>query len=91
LSEAAYYGVGAIAGGLAEALVTTAFGLVLAVPVTWLFKYFTGKVDKFILEIDNSSAELIDFFLKQRDRVEEAGLRSDPQKSSTKSHEEPRR
>jgi biopolymer transport protein ExbB/TolQ len=66
LSETYSAGIGAIAGGIAEALLTTAFGLVVAVPVAWLFNYFTGKVDKFKVEMDNSSAELIDFFLKQR-------------------------
>jgi biopolymer transport protein ExbB/TolQ len=68
LNEAPYYGIGVIAGGIAEALLTTAFGLAVAVPVAWLLKYFTGKVDKFKAEMDNSSAELIDFFLKQRGR-----------------------
>jgi Ca-activated chloride channel family protein len=66
MSETYSAGVGAIAGGIAEALLTTAFGLLVAVPVAWLFNYFTGKVDKFKVEMDNSSAELIDFFLKQR-------------------------
>jgi biopolymer transport protein ExbB/TolQ len=68
LSETSSFRAEAIAGGIAEALLTTAFGLVVAVPVAWLFKYFTGKVDNFKAEMDNSSAELIVFFLKQRDR-----------------------
>jgi biopolymer transport protein ExbB/TolQ len=42
-------------------------GLAVAVPAVWLFKYFTSKVDKFVVEMEISSAELIDFFLKQRD------------------------
>jgi hypothetical protein len=33
----------------------------------WPVKYFTSKVDKFVVEMEISSAELIDFFLKQRD------------------------
>lgn len=59
-------GISAVAGGIAEALVTTAVGLAVAVPAVWLFNYFTSKVDNFVVEMDNSSAELIDFFLKQR-------------------------
>jgi biopolymer transport protein ExbB/biopolymer transport protein TolQ len=59
-------GVSAVAGGIAEALVTTAFGLALAVPAAWLFNYFTNKVDDFTVEMDNSSAELISYFLKHR-------------------------
>src|SRR5262249_20024656 len=59
-------GISAVAGGIAEALVTTAVGLAVAVPAVWLFNYFTSKGDNFIVEMGNSSAELIDFFLKQR-------------------------
>jgi biopolymer transport protein ExbB/TolQ len=66
MGETSNAGIGAIAGGIAEALVTTAVGLAVAVPAVWLFNYFTSKVDNFIVEMDNSSAELIDFFLKQR-------------------------
>ncbi len=61
-------GIGAVAGGLAEALLTTALGLAVAVPAVWLFNYFTGKVDGFIIEMDNSASELIDYFLKNRTR-----------------------
>jgi biopolymer transport protein ExbB/TolQ len=61
-------GIGAVAGGIAEALLTTALGLAVAVPAVWVFNYFTGKVDGFIIEMDNSASELIDYFLKQRTR-----------------------
>jgi biopolymer transport protein ExbB/TolQ len=66
MGESSSAGISAVAGGIAEALVTTAVGLAVAVPAVWLFNYFTSKVDNFIVEMDNSSAELIDFFLKQR-------------------------
>ena len=66
MGETANAGIAAIASGIAEALVTTAVGLAVAVPAVWLFNYFTSKVDNFIVEMDNPSAELIDFFLKQR-------------------------
>ena len=61
-------GIAAVAGGISEALVTTALGLVVAVPAVWLFNYFTGKVDGFVVEMDNSASELIDYFLKSRTR-----------------------
>ena len=57
-------GIGAVAGGIAEALLTTALGLAVAVPAVWLFNYFTGKVDGFIIEMDNSASELIDYLIK---------------------------
>ena len=61
-------GISAVAGGISEALITTALGLIVAVPAVWLFNYFTGKVDSFVVEMDNSASELIDYFLKNRTR-----------------------
>jgi biopolymer transport protein ExbB/biopolymer transport protein TolQ len=59
-------GIAAVAGGIAEALVTTAFGLFVAVPAVWMFNVFTNKIETFTVEMDNSSSELIDYFLKRR-------------------------
>jgi len=61
-------GIGAVAGGIAEALLTTALSLAVAVPAVWMFNYFTGKVDGFVIEMDNSASELLDYFLKNRTR-----------------------
>ncbi len=61
-------GIGAVAGGISEALVTTAFGLLVAIPAVMAFNYFTGKVESFDVEMDNSSSELIDYFIKQSHR-----------------------
>jgi biopolymer transport protein ExbB/TolQ len=61
-------GLGAVAGGISEALVTTAFGLVVAIPAVMAFNYFTGKVEAFDVEMDNSSSELVDYFLKKTGR-----------------------
>jgi len=58
-------GIGAIAGGISEALVTTAIGLLVAVPAVWAFNYFTGRIDAFDVEMGNSSSELVDYFLKR--------------------------
>src|SRR5208283_2907098 len=60
-------GLGAVAGGISEALVTTAFGLLVAIPAVMMFNYLTGRVEAFDVEMDNSSSELIDYFLKRRD------------------------
>src|SRR5580704_3850065 len=60
-------GLAAVAGGIAEALVTTAIGLVVAIPAVIMFNYLTGRVEAFDVEMDNSSSELIDYFLKRRD------------------------
>lgn len=42
------------AGGIAEALVTTSLGLLVAVPAVWAFNYFTTKLEAFDLEMNNS-------------------------------------
>jgi len=62
-------GIGAVAAGIAEALVTTAFGLFVAVPAVWAFNIFTNKIETFTVEMDNSSSELIDYFLKRRGEI----------------------
>src|SRR5437588_5256914 len=62
-------GLAAVAGGIAEALVTTAIGLFVAIPAVWMFNYFTNKVEAFDVEMDNSSSELIDYFLKRSGRA----------------------
>ena len=59
-------GIGAVAAGISEALVTTALGLAVAVPAVWFFNIFTNKIETFTVEMDNSSSELIDYFLKKR-------------------------
>jgi biopolymer transport protein ExbB len=59
-------GLSAVAGGIAEALVTTALGLLVAVPAVWTFNYFTNRVEAFDVEMDNSSMELINYFITRR-------------------------
>ncbi len=61
-------GLGAVAGGISEALVTTAIGLFVAVPAVWAFNYFTGRIEAFDVEMGNSSSELVDYFLKRSQR-----------------------
>src|SRR5512147_1651855 len=61
-------GLGAVAGGISEALVTTAIGLFVAIPAVWMFNLFTNKIESFDVEMGNSSSELIDYFLKRSQR-----------------------
>ena len=58
-------GLAAVAGGISEALVATALGLFVAVPAVWAYNYFTNKVEAFDVEMDNSSSELVDYFIKR--------------------------
>jgi biopolymer transport protein ExbB/biopolymer transport protein TolQ len=59
-------GLSAVAGGIAEALVATALGLFVAIPAVWMFNYFTNKVEAFDVEMDNSSMELVNYFITRR-------------------------
>ncbi|HKM90472.1 MAG TPA: MotA/TolQ/ExbB proton channel family protein [Candidatus Acidoferrales bacterium] len=59
-------GLSAVAGGIAEALITTALGLFVAIPAVWAFNYFTNKVEAFDVEMDNSSMELVNYFVTRR-------------------------
>jgi len=68
ISQAKSTGLAAVAGGIAEALVATAIGLFVAVPAVWMFNYFTNKIEAFDVEMDNSSSELIDYFIKRASR-----------------------
>jgi biopolymer transport protein ExbB/biopolymer transport protein TolQ len=65
MSESKATGLASVAGGISEALVTTALGLFVAIPAVMMFNYFTGKVEAFDVEMDNSSSELVDYFLKR--------------------------
>jgi biopolymer transport protein ExbB/TolQ len=62
-------GIGAVGGSIAEALITTAGGILVAVPAVWLFNYFTSKVTSFSVEMENSASELVDYFIKQRGKA----------------------
>ena len=57
-------GLAAIGGGIAEALITTAFGLLVAIPAVWAFNYFTTKIDNLTAEMTYVSKEMIDYLIK---------------------------
>lgn len=59
-------GISVVGGAIAEALIATAFGILVAVPAVWLFNYFQNKVTSFGVEMENSASELVDYFIKQR-------------------------
>jgi biopolymer transport protein ExbB len=58
-------GIGAVSAGIAEALVETALGLVVAIPAVWFYNYLTGRIEYFNVEMDNSASELVDYFIKK--------------------------
>lgn len=62
-------GLGAVSAGIAEALATTAFGLIVAVPAVWMYNYFLGRIERFQVEMSSSSTQLVDYFVKNEARA----------------------
>ncbi|MEX0725896.1 MAG: MotA/TolQ/ExbB proton channel family protein [Planctomycetaceae bacterium] len=67
--------VEAAAGGISEALLTTAFGLIIGIPAYVAFNYFTSVINRFVLEVEESATELIEtvtlqMALRQREAEE---------------------
>jgi biopolymer transport protein ExbB/biopolymer transport protein TolQ len=57
-------GITAIAAGIAEALIATGFGLIVAIPAVWFYNYFTTKIDNLSAEMTYTSKEMIDYLIK---------------------------
>ena len=57
-------GFAAISAGVAEALITTAFGLLVAIPAVWAFNYFQTKIDNLSAEMTYTSKEMIDYLIR---------------------------
>jgi len=57
-------GLSAISAGIAEALITTAFGLLVAIPAVWAYNYFTTKIDNLTAEMTYVSKELVDYLIR---------------------------
>jgi biopolymer transport protein ExbB len=57
-------GITAIAAGIAEALIATGFGLMVAIPAVWFYNYFTTKIDNLSAEMTYTSKEMIDYLIK---------------------------
>ncbi len=58
-------GLDVIGPGISEALVETAFGLFVAIPAAMVFNYFTGRVEYFVVDMNDVSSEFVDYVLKE--------------------------
>jgi biopolymer transport protein ExbB/biopolymer transport protein TolQ len=58
-------GIAGVTAGITEALVETALGLFVAIPAVWFYNFLTGRLEYFNVEMDNSSSELVDYFIKK--------------------------
>jgi biopolymer transport protein ExbB/TolQ len=58
-------GIASVSAGIAEALFTTAGGLLVAIPAVWAYNYFQNRVDRFTVEMSNSGSEMAIYFMKE--------------------------
>ncbi|HAR35943.1 MAG TPA: hypothetical protein DCR87_03370 [Acidobacteria bacterium] len=57
-------GIGAVAAGIAEALVTTAFGIAVAVIALWTFNSLNTKIEVYNTEMENTTSQIVDYFMR---------------------------
>src|SRR5881394_3931625 len=67
-------GIASVSAGIAEALVTTAFGLFVAIPAVWAYNYFQNRIDRFTVEMSNSGSEMAIYFLKEAGHAEKSSV-----------------
>ena len=78
MAETGAGGLGAVSSGIAEALITTAFGLFVAIPAVWVFNYFNGRIEELHTDIDTIKAEVLDFLMRPeaKNAATKAGTRA---------------
>ncbi len=57
-----------LADGIAEALMTTAAGLMVAIPALLFYRYFRGRVDELVVTMEQESLRLVEALCGQRER-----------------------
>jgi biopolymer transport protein ExbB len=57
-----------VAGGISQALLTTLFGLVVAMIIQVFFNFFSSRIDKLIIDMEESSVELMDALVELQDK-----------------------
>jgi biopolymer transport protein ExbB len=62
---------GALAGGISEALITTAAGLSVAIPALMFYRYFRGRIDELILLMEQEAIRLVEILDGEREQEEQ--------------------
>lgn len=60
MSKAGSGGLSTVSAGISEALVVTAFGLLVAIPAVALYNYFSGRVDQLVVDMDEVASEMVE-------------------------------
>jgi len=60
-------GIGAVASGIAEALVTTAFGIGVAIIALWCYNLLNANIDVYEAEMTNTTSQIVDFFIRKKE------------------------
>ena len=58
-------GIGAVSQGIAEALITTAVGIGVAIIALWCYNFLSTKIEVYGTEMANTSSEIVDFFVRK--------------------------
>jgi len=59
-------GIGAVAAGISEALITTAFGIGVAVIALWCYNILNARIEIYGAEMSNTSSQVLDFFIRRQ-------------------------
>jgi biopolymer transport protein ExbB len=58
---------GLLAGGISEALITTAAGLVVAIPSLMFYRYFRGLLDEYVVRMEEEALKLVEVIHGERE------------------------
>src|SRR6185436_7803000 len=58
-------GLATVSAGISEALLTTAFGLAVAIVAVWFYNFFTTRVDDFTVDVDETAGEVLDGMMRE--------------------------
>jgi biopolymer transport protein ExbB len=64
IAEAGDVNATIVASGISEALITTATGLAIAIPIQAAHNYFVSRVDRLIIDMEESANDLIDYLIE---------------------------
>jgi biopolymer transport protein ExbB/TolQ len=65
MAETQSGGIGAVSQGIAEALLTTAFGIGVAIIALWCYNFLSTRVEVYAAEMSNTASEITDFFIRK--------------------------